>query len=66
MPATEYKNRIAASKAHLEESLLSDARRFGHHGVISLIEIARQRHNTAITADYAAELIRRAGLEVRT
>ena len=30
-------------------------------GVADFIETARQRHNTAITPDYAAELLRRAG-----
>jgi hypothetical protein len=55
-----YKARIAESKGRLEESLLSDAKRFGHHGVADFIEIVRQRHNVAITEDYAYELLTRA------
>lgn len=54
-----------ATRPHLDETLASDARRFGHHGIINLIEIARMRERVTITADYAAELLRRAGHPAR-
>lgn len=56
-----YKNRIHASKERLEAALMEDARRFGHHGVANLVEIARQREHAAITEDYARELLARVG-----
>lgn len=52
---------IHASKERLEAALLSDAKRFGHHGVANFIEVARQRENAAITPEYARELLSRAG-----
>lgn len=50
-----------ASTARLEAAVLSDARRFGHHGVANLIETVRQRHNARITEAWARDLLARAG-----
>lgn len=61
MPSTAYRDRIALSKARLETALQSDARRFGHHGIANFILVARARHNTAITEDYARILLEGAG-----
>ena len=61
MPRSNYKANIAQSKARLDRELENFARAIGHHGVANFIESARQRCHTAITADYARDLLARAG-----
>lgn len=56
-----YKARIALSKAHLDVELLNVAKKIGHHGLKDFIEYTRQRCNTAITEEYARDLLSRAG-----
>jgi hypothetical protein len=51
----------AASGARLDAALVSDARRFGHHGIANLVETVRQRHNVAVTEAYARDLLSRGG-----
>ena len=59
--ARRVANNGRASAARLEDAALSDARRFGHHGVANLIETVRQRHNARITEAFARDLLTRAG-----
>ena len=61
MANARYNARIRVSKERLDQWLLSDAKRFGHHGPHDFVEVARQRHNAAITIEYARDLLARAG-----
>lgn len=61
MTSTTYKQRIAASKARLDNELVNFARAIGHHGVANFIESARQRCHVAITPEYARDLLARGG-----
>jgi hypothetical protein len=63
MTSTAYKTRIAISKEHLDIELLNFARKIGHYGLTNFIEAARQRCHTAITPEYAADLLNRAGFK---
>lgn len=56
-----YRDRIAASKAHLDTELRNVAKGIGHHGVANFIESVRQRCKCAITEDYARDLLSRGG-----
>lgn len=47
--------------ARVEAGMISDAKRFGHHGVNNLIETIRQIHKTTITEERARELLAKAG-----
>lgn len=49
---------IKLSKERLDAVIRSDAKRFGHHGPVNLIEAVRQRHNVSHDPDYAAHLCR--------
>lgn len=51
----------AASGARLDAALVSDARRFGHHGLANFLETVRERHSAALTEAYARDLLARGG-----
>jgi hypothetical protein len=55
------RSHAVASAARLDSALVSDARRFGHHGIANFIETARQRHSAAITETYARDVLSRGG-----
>ena len=55
------KQRVQASKDRLDATLISDAKRFGHHGPANLIETVRQRHNIPLDPAYAEHLCREWG-----
>jgi hypothetical protein len=59
--ARRVKANAAASGARLDAALVSDARRFGHHGIANFLETVRQRHSAAITEAYARDLLSRGG-----
>lgn len=61
MPNALRKQTLARQDAYL----LSDAKRFGHHGLANFIETVRQRHNMHLTREYACELLSRAGYPQR-
>lgn len=61
MANRSYRARRKVSLADQDRELLAAARMFGHHGPANFVEVARQRHNMAITLEYASDLISRAG-----
>lgn len=61
MTSRAYKARRAECLARQDSALLDFAKRIGHHGQADFIESVRQRYNMAITPEYAADLLSRAG-----
>ncbi len=61
MTVPAYKARRADCLARQDAALLDFAKRIGHHGQADFIEAARQRYSIALTPEYAADLLLRAG-----